>query len=151
MVCIYSNHGHRVACSVMLELGCRAPIVIKWPAVVLVIWSYFNGNAQRRPFGVSAVFFADMAVSMHKPRAAKRKTKSAEGPPKNPCAGSVLFGGLPSGLPLAFFCNLFGVLACLPGGVVISVSCCAGKTPPPNRDGALPEGRTPRARRGEPR
>ena len=47
---VYSNHCHRVSCSVMLELGSRAPIVIKWPAVVLqlVIWPHFNGNAQRR-------------------------------------------------------------------------------------------------------
>ena len=50
---VYSNHGHRFACSVMLELGSRAPIVIKWPAVVLVIWPHFNGNAQRRPRSAS--------------------------------------------------------------------------------------------------
>ena len=46
---IDSNHCHRFACSIMLQLGSRAPIVIKWPAVVLVIWPHFNGNAQRRP------------------------------------------------------------------------------------------------------
>ena len=50
---VYSNHCHRFACSVMLELGSRAPIVIKWPAVVLVIWPHFNGNAQRRPRSAS--------------------------------------------------------------------------------------------------
>ena len=51
MCCIMidRNHCHRFACSVMLQLGSRAPIVIKWPAVVLVIWPHFNGNAQRRP------------------------------------------------------------------------------------------------------
>ena len=26
---VYSSHGHRLSCSVMLELGSRAPIVIK--------------------------------------------------------------------------------------------------------------------------
>ena len=51
---VYSNHGHRFACSVMLELGSRAPIAIKWPAAVLVIWPHFNGNAQRRPRGASS-------------------------------------------------------------------------------------------------
>ena len=56
-IIIYSNHGHRFSCSVvlelsnvvMLELGCTAPIAIKWPAAVLVIWPNFNVNAQRRP------------------------------------------------------------------------------------------------------
>ena len=52
-IMVYINHCHRFACSVMLELGSRAPIVIKWPAVVLVIWPHFNGNAQRRPHGAS--------------------------------------------------------------------------------------------------
>ena len=37
----------------MLELGSRAPIVIKWPAVVLVIWPHFNGNEQQRPQSAS--------------------------------------------------------------------------------------------------
>ena len=50
---VYGNHCHRFSCSVMLELGSRAPIVIKWPAVVLVIWPHFNGNAKRRPRGAS--------------------------------------------------------------------------------------------------
>ena len=50
---IDSNHCHRFACSIMLQLGSRAPIVIKWPAVVLVIWPHFNGNAQRRPRSAS--------------------------------------------------------------------------------------------------
>ena len=45
---VYSNHLHRFACSVVLELGSRAPIAIEWPAAVLVIWPHFNGNAQRR-------------------------------------------------------------------------------------------------------
>ena len=50
---IDSNHCHQFACSIMLQLGSRAPIVIKWPAVVLVIWPHFNGNAQRRPRSAS--------------------------------------------------------------------------------------------------
>ena len=84
----YDNHCHRFACSVMLQLGSRAPIAIKWPAAVLVMWPHFNGNAQRaaparRQFGVGAVFFADMLFSMQKPRASKRKIKSAEGLPTN--------------------------------------------------------------------
>ena len=41
------DHCHRFACSVMLELGSGAPIAIKWPAAVLVIWPHFNGNEQR--------------------------------------------------------------------------------------------------------
>ena len=47
------NHCHQFACSIMLQLGSRAPIVIKWPAVVLVFWPHFNGNAQRRPRSAS--------------------------------------------------------------------------------------------------
>ena len=50
---IDSNHSHQFACSIMLQLGSRAPIVIKWPAVVLVFWPHFNGNAQRRPRSAS--------------------------------------------------------------------------------------------------
>ena len=50
----YSNNCHRFSCSVMLELGSRATIVIKWPAVVLVIWPHFNGNAQRRSRSASS-------------------------------------------------------------------------------------------------
>ena len=50
---VYGNHCHRLACSIMLQLGSRAPIVIGWPAVVLVIWPHFNGNAQRRPRSAS--------------------------------------------------------------------------------------------------
>ena len=50
---VYSNHGHRFACSMMLQLGSRAPIVIKWPAVGLVVWPHFNGNAQQRPRSAS--------------------------------------------------------------------------------------------------
>ena len=55
MCCIMidRNHCHRFACSIMLQLGSRAPIVIKWPAVVLVFWPHFNGNAQRRPRSAS--------------------------------------------------------------------------------------------------
>ena len=49
----------------------------------------------RCQFRVSAVFFADMLVSMHKPRVSKRKIKSAEGLPKNSWSDSVLFGRLP--------------------------------------------------------
>ena len=58
MCCIMidRNHCHRFACSIMLQLGSRAPIVIKWPAVVLVIWPHFNGNAQRRPRSASLGF-----------------------------------------------------------------------------------------------
>ena len=105
---IYGNHCRRFSCSVMLGLGSRAPIVIKWAAVVLVIWPHFNGNAQRRPrqFGIGAVFFADMLVSMHKPRASKRKIKSAEELPKALWPDSVLFGRPP------WACRL----ACLPSG-----------------------------------
>ena len=47
------NHCHRFACSIMPQLGSRAPIGIKWPAAVLAIWPHFNGNAQRRPRGAS--------------------------------------------------------------------------------------------------
>ena len=58
----------------------------------------------RCQFRVSAVFFADMLFSMHKPRVSERKIKSAEGLPKNLCAESVrmLFGGL----PLAFLWSI---------------------------------------------
>ena len=71
---VYIPHCHRLSCSVVLELGSRAPIAIKQPAVVLVlvIWPHLNGNAQRRLFGIRAVFFADMSLSMHKPSASKR-------------------------------------------------------------------------------
>ena len=65
-------------------------------------WKCAATPAQRR-FGVSAVFFAVMLFSMHKPRASKRKIKSAEGAseglPKTFRADSVLFGWL----PLSFF------------------------------------------------
>ena len=37
----------------------------------------------RRQFGISDGFFADLLVSMHKPRVSKRKIKSAGGLPKN--------------------------------------------------------------------
>ena len=96
-----SNHCHRFACSIMLQLGSRAPIVIKWPAVVLVIWPHFNGNAQRRPRSASlglALFSSRVCCNcflyMHKPRVSKRKIKSAEGLPKNLGPDSVLFGRL---------------------------------------------------------
>ena len=46
--------------------------------------------------------YADMLLSMQKPRASKRKIKSAEGPPKNLGPESVLFGRL----PLAFFWSI---------------------------------------------
>ena len=52
-------------------------------------------SGARRQFGISAVFFADVLVSMHKPRASKRKIKSAEGLLKNLGPDSVLFGRLP--------------------------------------------------------
>ena len=64
-------------------------------------WKCAAAPAQRQ-FGVSAVFFADMLVSMQKPRASKRKIKSAEALPKNLCTDSVLFGQL----PLAFFSSI---------------------------------------------
>ena len=57
-------------------------------------------SGARRQFGISAVFFADMLFSMHKPRESKRKIEFAEGLPKTLCVDSVLFGRL----PLAFFC-----------------------------------------------
>ena len=44
---VHSNHCHRFSCSVMLGLGFRGPIALKWPAAVLVFWPHFNGNAQR--------------------------------------------------------------------------------------------------------
>ena len=55
MCCIMidRNHCHPFACSTMLQLGSRAPIAIRWPAVVLVIWPHFNGNAQRHPHSAS--------------------------------------------------------------------------------------------------
>ena len=56
----------------------------------------------RRQFGLGAGFFADMLVYMHKPRASKRKIKSAEGLPKNMRSDSVLFGRL----PLAFLWSI---------------------------------------------
>ena len=59
----------------------------------------------QRQFGVSAVFFADMLVSMQKPRVSKRKIKSAEGLPKNLGPDSVLFGRL----PLALFWSIGGL------------------------------------------
>ena len=96
-----SHHCHRFACSIFLQLGSRAPIAIKWPAVVLVIWPHFNGNAQRRPRS-GDVSFADMLLSMQKPRVSKRKIRSAGGPPKNPWSDSVLFGRL----PLAFLWSI---------------------------------------------
>ena len=57
----------------------------------------------QRQFGVSAVFFADMLLSMHKPQVSKRKIKSAdrEGLPKNLRTDSVLFAI--GRLPLSFF------------------------------------------------
>ena len=93
-IMVYRTDCRRFACSVMLELGSRAPIAIEWPAVVLVIcnWPHFNGNAQRRPRGTS---WGLSLFSSHKPRASKRKIKSAEGLPKNLCTDSVLFGRLP--------------------------------------------------------
>ena len=61
-------------------------------------WKCAAAPAQRQ-VGVSAVFFADMLLSMQTPRASKRKIKSAEGLPKNLRADLVLFGRL----SLAFF------------------------------------------------
>ena len=95
--CTMAYIGH---CPVMSELGprARAPIAIciKLPAgaAVLVFWPHPNGNAPRQ-FGIRAVFFAVMLLSMHKPRASKRKIKSAAGLPNNLRPHPVLFGRLP--------------------------------------------------------
>ena len=64
-------------------------------------WKCAAAPARRR-FGIGAVFFADLLVSMHKQWVSKRKIKSAGGLPKNLCADSVLFGQL----PLAFFLSI---------------------------------------------
>ena len=56
----------------------------------------------QRQFGVGAVFFAGMLLSMQQPRASKRKIKSAEGLPKSLGPDSVLFGRL----ALAFFWSI---------------------------------------------
>ena len=64
-------------------------------------WKCAAAPAQRQ-FGVGAVFFAVMLLSMHKPRVSKREIKSAEGLPTNLGPDSVLFGRL----PFAFFWSI---------------------------------------------
>ena len=95
---VHISHGHRFACSVLLQLGSRAPIAIKWPAAVLVIWPHFNGNEQRRPRSASlglALFssricrFLCTCTSNGHPRG---KSNPPRGCQKN--TDSVLFGRL---------------------------------------------------------
>ena len=104
------NHCHQFACSIMLQLGSRAPIVIKWPAVVLVIWPHFNGNAPRRPRGASlglALFSSRLCcflgTSHGYPRGKSNRPRGCPKLPRQiPCT-CVLVGR---------HCRLFGLLAC---------------------------------------
>ena len=89
---VYSNHMHchRVSCSVMLELGSRAPVVIKWPAVVLVIWPHFNGNAQRCPRGASlgfALFSSRICCFLCTSHGCPRGNQIGRGAAEKPWAG----------------------------------------------------------------
>ena len=87
--------------------------------------------AQRR-FGVGAVFFADMFLSMHKPWVSKRELKSAGGLPTNLCDFRA-FRPAPIGV---FFCPL----ACLMLVVHVASPCAspASSSHRPYRDQKSP-------------
>ena len=97
---VYSHHCHRFSCSVMLELGSRPPIAMKWPSAVLVIWPHFNGNAQRRSAGLGlALFSSRICFFLCTSHGFPRGNSNRPGGCQQICATSVLFGRL----PLAFF------------------------------------------------
>ena len=119
MCCIMidRNHCHRFACSIMLQLGSRAPIVIKWPAVVLVIWPHFNGNAQRRPRSASlglALFSSRICCFLCKSHGYPR------GKSNRPRGCRKIFAQIRCFL-VGCCWRFFGVLACLPSIILFKV------------------------------
>ena len=109
---INSNHCHRLASSILLQLGSRAPIVIKWPAVVLVIWPHFKGNAQRRPHSASsglALFSSRICCFLCKSHRCPR------GNSNRPRRCPKIWGRIPCFL-VGFHWRFFGLLACLSNG-----------------------------------